>query len=103
LQAREPSRTWDEIGIRSYLRSRDKLEFSRAVGLLIATVTLGHNRPSDLARQLGRSRQAVLAMIREMKTKGIVDVVSDPHDVRVKLLVLTLLAATTIGRWSEMH
>jgi len=42
-------------------------------------------------------------MIGEMETKNIVEVESDPHDVRIKLVALMLLAATTIGRWSEMH
>lgn len=83
---------WIEIGIRSYLRSRENVEFSRAEGLLIATVMLGHNKPSEMARQLGCSRQAVHAMIREMRGKGIVDLVPDAHDGRIKLVVLTPLA-----------
>lgn len=83
---------WIEIGIRSYLRSRDNLEFSRSEGLLIASVMLGHSRPSDIARQLGLSRQAVHATIQQMKKKGIVDLAADPHDGRIKQVVLTELA-----------
>ncbi|MEO5641386.1 MAG: MarR family transcriptional regulator [Sphingomicrobium sp.] len=84
---------WIEIGIRSYLRSRDNIEFSRSEGLVIATVMLGHNRPSDIARQLGISRQAIHSTIQQMKGKGILDLVPDPDDGRIKQVVLTAFAA----------
>jgi DNA-binding MarR family transcriptional regulator len=84
---------WIEIGIRSYLRSRDNLELSRSEGLVIATVMLGYQRPSDIARQLGVSRQAIHVTIGQMKKKGFVDLAPDPHDGRIKQVVLTPLAA----------
>lgn len=83
---------WIELGIRSYLRSRGNPDFSRADGMVIANITLGHHRPSDIARQLGVSRQAIHRQIRQMKEKGIVDLVDDPTDGRIKLVVITDLA-----------
>ena len=83
---------WMEIGIRSYLRSRDNMEFSRPEGLVIATVMLGYRRPSDIARQLGVSRQAVHTTLQQMKKKGIVDFAPDPDDGRIKQVVLTGMA-----------
>jgi DNA-binding MarR family transcriptional regulator len=83
---------WIELGIRSYLRSRNNLDFSRAEGLVVASILLNYSRPSDISRQLGVSRQAIHVTIQQMKKKGIVDLVPDPHDGRIKQVVLTDLA-----------
>lgn len=83
---------WIELGIRSYLRSRNNVEFSRAEGLVIASVMLGYTRPSDIARQLGVSRQAIHVTIQQMHKKGIIDLVPDPVDRRIKQVVVTELA-----------
>lgn len=83
---------WIELGIRSYLRARGSPEFSRSEGIVIANITLGYSRPSDIARQLGVSRQAIHATIQQMKKKGIVDLVDDPDDRRMKRVVVTDLA-----------
>jgi DNA-binding MarR family transcriptional regulator len=83
---------WIELGIRSYLRSRNNLEFSRAEGLVIASILLGYSRPSDISRQLGVSRQAIHVTIQQMKKKGIVALSPDPDDGRIKQVVLTNLA-----------
>jgi len=83
---------WIELGIRSYLRSRENPEFSRAEGLVIANLMLGYSRPSDIARQLGVSRQAIHVTIQQMKQKGIVDLVQDPDDKRINQVVVTDVA-----------
>ena len=83
---------WIELGIRSYLKARGNPEFSRAEGMVIANITLGYNRPSDIARQLGISRQAIHTTIKQMKAKGIIDLIDDPDDQRIKLVVVTDLA-----------
>jgi DNA-binding MarR family transcriptional regulator len=71
---------------------RGNPEFSRADGMVLANITLGFNRPSDIARQLGVSRQAIHRQIQQMKEKGIVTLVDDPSDGRIKLVVVTDLA-----------
>lgn len=83
---------WIELGIRSYLRSRDNPDFSRAEGMVVANLMLGYSRPSDIARQLGVSRQAIHVTIQQMKSKGIVDLIQDPDDGRVRQVVLTNVA-----------
>jgi DNA-binding MarR family transcriptional regulator len=83
---------WIELGIRSYLRSRSNIEFSRAEGLVIASIMLGYNRPSDISRQLGVSRQAIHVTIQQMHKKGMVQLKPDPHDRRIRQVVLTDLA-----------
>lgn len=83
---------WIELGIRSYLRIRGNPEFSRSEGMVIANIMLGYSRPSDIARQLGVSRQAIHMTIHQMREKGIVDLIDDPHDGRIKQVVVTDLA-----------
>jgi DNA-binding MarR family transcriptional regulator len=83
---------WIELGIRSYVRTRNNFEFSRAEGLVISSILLGYSRPSDISRQLGVSRQAIHVTIQQMRKKGIVDLTPDPHDGRIKQVVLTNLA-----------
>ena len=83
---------WIELGIRSYLRSRNNIEFSRAEGLVISSIMLGYHRPSDISRQLGVSRQAIHVTIQQMRKKGMVQLKPDPHDRRIKQVVLTELA-----------
>jgi DNA-binding MarR family transcriptional regulator len=83
---------WIELGIRSYLAAEGNPDFTRSEGMVIANIMLGFNRPSDIARQFGVSRQAIHRTIQQMKKKGIVDLIDDPEDGRVKLVVLTNLA-----------
>jgi DNA-binding MarR family transcriptional regulator len=83
---------WIELGIRSYLRACGNPEFSRGDGMVIANITLGYNRPSDIARQLGVSRQTIHRQIHQMREKGIVALENDPTDGRIKLVTITDLA-----------
>ena len=83
---------WVELGIRSYLRSRGNPEFTRSEGIIIANITLGYDRPSEIARQLGVSRQAVHQQLRNMQDKGIVTLEPDPTDRRGKIVRVTDLA-----------
>lgn len=83
---------WIELGIRSYLRSRNNVEFSRAEGLVVASILLGYSRPSDIARQLGVKRQGIHVTIQQMRKKGIVALTPDPKDGRIKQVTLTSFA-----------
>jgi DNA-binding MarR family transcriptional regulator len=83
---------WIELGIRSYLRFRNNVEFSRAEGLVIASVLLGYTRPSDIARQLGVRRQGIHVTIQQMRKKGIVRLTQDPADGRIRQVELTSVA-----------
>lgn len=80
---------WIELGIRSYLSACNNPDFSRSEGMVIANILLGHKRPSDIARQLGISRQAIHVTIQQMREKGILDLVADPHDGRINQVVMT--------------
>jgi DNA-binding MarR family transcriptional regulator len=83
---------WVELGIRSYLRSRGNPELTRSEGIIIANITLGYDRPSEIARQLGVSRQAVHQQLRNMQDKGIVTLEPDSDDRRGKTVRITDLA-----------
>ncbi|WP_374577332.1 MarR family winged helix-turn-helix transcriptional regulator [Phenylobacterium sp. J367] len=55
----------------------------------MANVALGVRRPSDIARRLGVSRQAIHATIIQMAKLGIVELANDPTNRRVKVVALT--------------
>jgi DNA-binding MarR family transcriptional regulator len=48
-------------------------------GVLICNVLLGIHRPSELAKKLGISRQAVSVMIKELESQNIVETRDDPN------------------------
>jgi DNA-binding MarR family transcriptional regulator len=83
---------WVELGVRSYLRAQGNPEFSRSEGIIIANITLGFVRPSEISRQLGVSRQAVHQQLQQMRLKGIVTLEPDPTDRRGKIVRITDLA-----------
>ena len=46
-------------------------------------------RPTDLARRLGLSKQAVNDLLREFEAKGYIELEPDPEDGRAKRIVVT--------------
>jgi len=73
---------WLDEGLQTALQSRGWGRFSRTKSFTLANVALGVRRPSDIARNLGISRQAVSAMLREMAAEGLVRLDPDPDDGR---------------------
>ena len=82
---------WLEGGVREHVRSRGAPEFTRSQAMLMANIILGYTHPSEIARQLDISRQAVHMVIRQMIAKDIVTLKDDPQKRRVKHVVLTKL------------
>jgi len=80
---------WFEDGVSSYVRSRGWPEFTRPQSMLMSNIVLGYRRPSEMARQLGISRQAVHITIQQMIKKGIVALIDDPKNRHIKQVVLT--------------
>jgi DNA-binding MarR family transcriptional regulator len=84
---------WLEGGVREYVRSCGAPEFTRSQAMLMANIILGYNKPSEIARQLDISRQAVHLVIKQMITKNILALQPDPNNRRIKQVVLTKLGA----------
>lgn len=80
---------WLEEGVRDYVQAQGHPKFTRSEGMVMANIILGFHRPAEISRELGISRQAIHTTIHQMEQKGIVELVEDPENRRIKLVYLT--------------
>lgn len=80
---------WFDEGLQSYIRARGWPEVTRPQSMVMANVVMGVRRPSDIARRLGISRQAIHSTLKSMADMGMVELADDPGNMRVKVVVLT--------------
>ena len=80
---------WFDEGLQNYLQARGWPAVTRPQSMVMANIVLGVRRPSDIARRLGVSRQAIHATINQMVELGIVALVDDPANRRVKVVAPT--------------
>ena len=80
---------WFDEGLQNYLRARGWPEVTRPQSMVMANFVDGVRRPSDIARRLGVSRQAVHVTINQMVELGMLALVDDPANGRVKVIALT--------------
>ncbi|MBL8559207.1 MAG: winged helix-turn-helix transcriptional regulator [Hyphomonadaceae bacterium] len=80
---------WFDEGLQSYIRSRGWPEITRPQSMLMANIALGVNRPADIARQLGVTRQMIHVTLNQMAKMGVLALVDSPEDRRAKIVVLT--------------
>jgi DNA-binding MarR family transcriptional regulator len=88
---------WFEDGLLSRLAEAGWPEITRAHSLVFAHLDLEGTRPSELARRIGISRQAVNQTLGELVERGLVELVPDPASRRSKLVVLTPVGNATVG------
>jgi hypothetical protein len=69
---------WFDEGLQNYLQARGWPAVTRPQSMVMANVVLGVRRPSDIARNMGVSRQAIHATINQMIGLGMVALVDDP-------------------------
>lgn len=77
---------WFDEGLQSYLRSRGWPEVTRPQSMVMINVVIGIRRPSDIARNLGVSRQAIHTTIGQMVELGMLELAPDPEDGRSKIV-----------------
>lgn len=80
---------WFDEGLQNYLQARGWPEVTRPQSMVMANIVLGVDRPSDIARRLGVSRQAIHTTISQMIDLGMLALADDPKDRRTKVCVLT--------------
>jgi DNA-binding MarR family transcriptional regulator len=80
---------WFDEGLQNYLQARGWPAVTRPQSMVMANIVLGVRRPSDIARRLGVSRQAIHATINQMIELGIVALADDPTNRRVKVVAPT--------------
>ena len=80
--------SWFDDGLQAYLEARGWPHVTRPQSMVMVQVVRGVTRPSDIARNLGVSRQAVHTTINQMVELGLLDLRDDPGDRRSKRVVI---------------
>ncbi|MFN3856339.1 MAG: MarR family winged helix-turn-helix transcriptional regulator [Caulobacter sp.] len=80
---------WFDDGLQSYLQARGWNQVTRPQSMVMANVVMGVHKPSDIARNLGISRQAVHTTINQMVELGMLELREDAEDGRAKTVALT--------------
>ena len=77
---------WVDEALQAGLREHGWDNVTRSQSLILANIAFGVRRASQLARNLGVTRQAVSQMLAEMERKGLVQCMSDPSDGRAQIV-----------------
>jgi DNA-binding MarR family transcriptional regulator len=84
---------WFDESLQLSLRESGWPNLSRPESMVMLHVQLEINRPSDIARSLRLTRQAVHSTIAGLVERGIFELVEDPNDRRIKIVQLTEMGA----------
>ncbi len=84
---------WLDEGLQARLRDHGWPDVNRPQSMVMTNIVSGIVRPSDIARNLGLSRQAIHSTINQMVKLGIVQLDVDPDDRRHMIVSLTDLGA----------
>ncbi len=80
---------WFDDGLQSYLQARGWNQVTRPQSMVMASVVIGVNKPADIARNLGLSRQAVHKTVMQMVGMGMLELRDDPDDQRAWTVVVS--------------
>lgn len=84
---------WLDEGLQARLHDHGWPDVNRPQSMVMTNIVSGVVRPSDIARNLGISRQAIHSTINQMVKLGIVQLDVDPGDRRHMIVSLTDLGA----------
>lgn len=77
---------WTDESLQNLLRAEGWPTLPRTQSMIMVNVADGCTRPSELARRLGITRQAIQQTIAEMESLGLVQLSLDPADARAKIV-----------------
>jgi DNA-binding MarR family transcriptional regulator len=80
---------WFDDGLQSYLQARSWSQVTRPQSMVMANVVIGVHKPSEIARNMGVSRQAVHTTINQMVAMGMLELHEDETDRRAKVVALS--------------
>ncbi len=80
---------WFDEGLQKSLAASGWPAISRTQSMIMIHLSDGTTRPSDLARAIGVSRQAIQRTLMEMEHDGFIHLVPDPEDGRAKIVELS--------------
>lgn len=89
LQLLLRAQDWLEASLQSGLKAAGWESVPVSQALLLSLAGAGERRPSEIARRLGVSRQAVHQTLAEMESSGWLKLEPDPYDKRAKCVALT--------------
>jgi DNA-binding MarR family transcriptional regulator len=88
---------WCDEGLQNTLKIQGLPALSRTKSMIMVNIADGITRPSDLARNIGITRQAIQQTLVEMEQGGLITLVPDPTDGRAKIVKFSRRGAG-IGR-----
>lgn len=77
---------WCDEGLQNSLKSAGLPALSRTKSMIMVNIADGITRPSDLARNIGITRQAIQQTLVEMERDGLITLAPDPTDGRAKIV-----------------
>jgi len=80
---------WFDDGLQAFLQKRGWAHITRPQSMVMVNVLTGVRRPSDIARNVGVSRQAMHTTITQMIQMGMLEMRDDPADKRSKIVALS--------------
>lgn len=79
---------WFDDGLQAHLQAKGWAHVTRPQSMVMVNIVTGVCRPSDIARNLGVSRQAIHATINQMVDMGMLSLEDDPADGRSKIVAI---------------
>ena len=76
---------WYDVSLQSILDDLDLKSVNRTQSMILVHIASGTSRPSDIAREMGTSKQNIHAMSRQLIADGIIKQAPDPEDGRSKI------------------
>ncbi|MEQ9143169.1 MAG: MarR family transcriptional regulator [Parvibaculaceae bacterium] len=80
---------WLDRGLQENLKARGLPHVRRLESMVMVYAAAGVQRPSELARQLGVTRQSINSAIRDLEGKDLIALAPDPQDRRCKIVELS--------------
>ncbi|WP_372864494.1 MarR family winged helix-turn-helix transcriptional regulator [Spongiibacter sp.] len=77
---------WVDESLQKSLEAAGWERMNRTRSMIMLSVTAGINRPADMARNLGVSRQAIHQLLQGLKDENILELIADPKDKRAKIV-----------------
>lgn len=93
---------WFNKKLHEALKAKDYGEFNNSDFLMLANLNCGQTYPSELARRIGISRQAVYKLLKNLEKKEIVTLETDPAKGNSKIIIITPQGAQMIGEAVEV-
>lgn len=75
---------WYDVSLQSILETKNLPSVNRTQSVMLTHIAKGVTRPSDIALQMGTTRQNIHAMAKSLIDDRIIEVVPDPEDGRSK-------------------